>query len=758
MSSKETVVEIFFNGQKELLRIIDTGGDIIRYITRLNPVCPLIGSEIKLIDKLGKGAFGTVFLISFPGQGAKKYAVKRNKVEVNWHIFDNIGETFGKEFDNWKGHTKMDMNKKDFFDFNGVDPNDEIKNITRLYFPEFMENACKTKRTFKRADGKGKTTVPAGSLICQNNITEIIISLMAGEIARTMSSINFIDTFYFATCRPGKEKIRQYTFMEKIDTSLQKVAGYDEYQKTAGGGVQKIPHPPVYGKVPADEEIVSLYLQVVHGLAVLQNKFAIVHGDLHLDNVFVEKVKPDTMWHGESIINNDYLEFQISGHPSVYILVKETPYIAKIGDWGLSVKYPTKENNIVIGDQTVFEDGYDQQDGNGPWVSDFYSRAYDVAYFTARMHIRFPKNVFIHRIVMWMLGFDPDRIGDKVTEDRFTQIFTKGTGWRPNIQDGVLTNELGHVSPHAILTNPALLGKYLISPSAGDKVLFVASDSMKTEYAPSPKKHSPTKTRFTKPKITAAVSRTAKLEQVQRASASPKSKTGITSNMRRITVDWMLEVAEELKVTDRSFIAAVAILDLYLSLVKISRSELQVVACAATHLAYEKDVDVNEGYFDTMGAGNCSKAEQKRIKKDIIVVFSKHGESYRDLPNTIDFLDIYKNKLIPTGTRYNYAKYALFVAAFSADMLKYSAEQLAASAVILGRLTAIAGTDPLKDVEAITGLTLPELKPCLIELADLCIKTNKFSTVFVKFRTKKYNEAAKLVIQNQVLQDVLVRM
>lgn len=85
--SGDQVVEIFFNGQRELLNIIDTGGDIIRHLTRSNPICPLIGTKIRLEDQLGKGSYGTVFSIDFPGRGIKKYAAKRNDINVNERTF-----------------------------------------------------------------------------------------------------------------------------------------------------------------------------------------------------------------------------------------------------------------------------------------------------------------------------------------------------------------------------------------------------------------------------------------------------------------------------------------------------------------------------------------------------------------------------------------------------------------------------------------------------------------------------------------------
>lgn len=671
------------------------------------------------------------------------------------HRLQATAKRYEDAFNNWTDHGKrIRINAADFFAFNGVNPKDKPTTKSLLYYPEFMANACKIERTFKRADGGGKITVPAGSLICQNSITEIIISLMAGELIRKNLSINFVDTFYFATCRQSKDEIKQYTFMERIDTSLDKIGGYVD-----GKGVQK---PPVFGKAPTEEEIVSLYLQVVHALAVLQNKFAIVHGDLHTDNVFIEKIRPETMWNGEKIVDSDVLEFKVDGHPSLFLSTKDTPYLAKLGDWGLSVKYPTKTNNTIIGDQHIFEDGYDQSDGNGPWTPNFYSKSYDVAYFTARMHVKFNKNMFIQRVLVWMMGFDPDHPRGADTADAFKRIFMEKAGWRPNVKDGVLTEDLAHVSPHSILTNPALMGKYLKPPTG--KVLTVANDSSVGEYIASPKR---TKTKLPKAILAGkAIQASEYMYKVQRGSASPKVKTGVISGMRRTVVGWMVDVSNDLNVTEEGFMSSVAILDAYLGLTKVNKSELQAVACAAMYFGFSRDIEPREEYFENMGSGNCSKAEQQRIRTDMLDVFTRNGIDYNDLPNTVDYLKMYSAaKLIPrSSTRYYYALYALYVAATESIMLKYTPDQIAACAIILGRVASgIPNIDPLKDIEVKTGMTLTELKPCLKDLEEYCTSTSFPGTqkqmheeVYRTFNMNRYNNVSSMKLTD--MHNVFVRM
>lgn len=698
-----SVIELFFNGRKELVEIINTGGDVVKYLTGTSPICPLIGSEIKLVEKLGKGAYGAVFSIEFPNRGEKLYAVKKNILKIfSLNFFPN--ETYLATFNSARYPFGFKIKSSDFFRYNGIaDPaTSKPLDTEMLFYPDVLIDTCKTTRIFKRTDGKGKISVPPKSLVCKSTITEPIISLMVGEFARDESSINFIDTFYFATCKPEF----QYTFMERVDTTLEKI----RTQKS------------VYGKPPEEKEIISIYLQVVHALSVLQNRYAIVHGDLHTDNVFIEKVTPNTKWRGQLLDDIDTLEFELDGHDSIYIPSKESTYLAKLGDWGMAVKYPTEDNNIVIGNENIFEDGYDQEDGLGPLMPNFYSQVYDVAYFTAKVHAALPGNNFVKRIVMWMLGYDPDRPTDAESAAKFKNLFRPESGYRPKINDELLTDDLSHVTPTAILTNANLMGSYLKNP--GGKVLKVATNSKLSKVIE--QKTSPRR-RFSKTKITKFTTGLSDyLDRTQRKSASPKILAGIKGSSRNIVVNWMAEVSEELRTSDSAFISSVAILDLYLSLVKISNKTLQAAACSAMYLAYDNDgVPVSDALFENLGLGACDASTQRQIRGDMIRIFEENQEDYIDLPNSFDFLELYESKkLISPGNRYKYARYALYVAAAEHEMLKYPADKIATCAIILGRsISVVKDNKPLEDIEKITGFELGELQRCLIELAKFCTDT-----------------------------------
>lgn len=262
MKGKETIVDLFFNDKKDTIKIINNGGDLFTHLTEKKTFCPLIGSKIELGKMLGKGVYGKVFEISFPGKGKRKYAVKVSA----------------------------------------------MSNIP-----------CSKKTEYKRLDDKGKTVIPKGSSICEMEYSEYGISLLTGELFRDGTCINFLDVFAFSACMSADKIPRQYTFMEQINSSLRKKIGCI-MELTRGA------KPFKNLALKQRETLTnSVLIQILFTLAVLSRKYQIVHGDLHDDNVFLV-YDPDLEWEGERIGDYDYYEYKIDGTsiyiPAIPLIVK----------------------------------------------------------------------------------------------------------------------------------------------------------------------------------------------------------------------------------------------------------------------------------------------------------------------------------------------------------------------------------------------------------------------------------------------------
>ena len=129
------------------------------------------------------------------------------------------------------------------------------------------------------------------------------------------------------------------------------------------------------GKIPGPVIMNGIYIQTLFAIASYQAKFKISHNDLHTGNVFVEFVTEKTEFNEKKLIEADYYHYEINGK-SIYF--PAIPVIVKIGDYGKSVKY----TEPIIGDKYVFDSGYEQGDGTGPWIPNTYLAQYDSLYFT----------------------------------------------------------------------------------------------------------------------------------------------------------------------------------------------------------------------------------------------------------------------------------------------------------------------------------------------------------------------------------------
>ena len=336
------ILSFFFNDRKETLHIYYTGGEILRNLIRHdNPLCPMINSKIKFDKRLGGGAYGTAYEISFPGMGLKKYAVK----EVNRTYKD---EESGKE--------------------SFVPSLQDLKNNKMVL--------CRLSKTISyKAFNGSVVNIPVGSYICKHEVyPEYLISLLVGQLSiqkqyRIMesNSINFLQMYDFATCY--KPDLSQYTFMEKVDTTF---------------------HHLLVNRIATPEDVESIFLQVLCAIYTYQYLFKISHNDLKPDNVFLEKINMKTEYNGHKLYQYTHMEYKLDGL-SIFIPIKYNGYIVKIGDWGLSTKFYKR----MIGKaghlyNSVFDTSFATKDDDYGFqynVPNWYAKQYDLAYFMYNMYM-----------------------------------------------------------------------------------------------------------------------------------------------------------------------------------------------------------------------------------------------------------------------------------------------------------------------------------------------------------------------------------
>lgn len=375
-----------FFGKDEVLKIVDTRKSIVEFLTKESTLCPLIGSEIKMVE-IGDGTQGIIFNITFPGMGNKKYVAKL--ISPLLGIDQNTGEKVRAE---------------------------RTESSVKCLSSEAYE--------FPKTNGDGVVVIPAESYLCDDETySEYVLSVLVSEMYRKGECINFIDTFDFATC--NSPIFKQYIFMDKIDDVLMKMTkcAFPESQPEVGMGA---------------------CIQILFAIASYQ-QYKIVHGDLHLDNIFIEYITPETKFGGNLLSEADYFYYEIGGQ-RVYL--SYTPYIIKIGDWGLSCKY---SEPMVLNAYTVAT-GYDK------WIPNYYNETYDAILALGRCVYNAQSNDDMQLLFAEMMG----TIDNRATLFNYmnVQLHPQSKRQSPKYWD----NEK-FVPPRKLLTEGKSLEKYRKKPS-----------------------------------------------------------------------------------------------------------------------------------------------------------------------------------------------------------------------------------------------------------------------------------------------------
>lgn len=366
-------VKIVFENNEEIINVVNNGNSIVKLLGYpSNEKCSLIGAEIKLDKKVGKGAFGSVYLISFPGMGAKKYVIKKGDVEFHVNVIsvDDIIKCLISENLTWDDVKPFQTARTIRVFETENNPNKKVNFV----FPPDLCLVSDTPDTFTRIPasqtGGDIVTVPVGSYLCGTNAySEYVIGVYMGYLYRKFTCINFFDVHSMFTCpndTGGVGGFFQYILMDKIDGDL---SGCKRCTDT------NLFVPSIKSHANKFTLIDSIYVQTLIAIACYQKKYEISHNDLHPGNVFLEYVTKDTEYNGQKLHDADWFHYIVGGK-NIYL--PATDIIVKIGDFGLSVKY----SDPIVGDKEVFETGYDQYDGNGPWIPNVYMKCYDSFFFT----------------------------------------------------------------------------------------------------------------------------------------------------------------------------------------------------------------------------------------------------------------------------------------------------------------------------------------------------------------------------------------
>lgn len=221
-----------------------------------------------------------------------------------------------------------------------------------------------------------------------------------------------------------------------------------------------------------------------------------------------------------------------------------------------------------------------------------------------------------------------------------------------------------------------------------------------------------------------------------------KKQPDITNSMRAILVDWLVEVGEEYKLQNETLYLAVNYIDRFLSSMSVLRGKLQLVGTAAMLLAskFEEIYPPEVAEFVYITDDTYTKKQVLRMEHLVLKVLSFDLAA----PTINQFLTQYFLQQ-PVNNKVESLSMCLGELSLvdSDPFLKYLPSQTAAAAVILANHT-ITGGSWSKALVEMTGYTLEDLMPCVLDLHQTYLSAPQHAqqSVREKYKGSKYHEVS----------------
>nr|XP_033794255.1 cyclin-A2 [Geotrypetes seraphini] len=218
-----------------------------------------------------------------------------------------------------------------------------------------------------------------------------------------------------------------------------------------------------------------------------------------------------------------------------------------------------------------------------------------------------------------------------------------------------------------------------------------------------------------------------------------KKQPDITSSMRAILIDWLVEVGEEYQLQSETLYLAVNYIDRFLSSMSVLRGKLQLVGTAAMLLAskFEEIYPPEVAEFVYITDDTYTKKQVLKMEHLILKVLSFDLAA----PTVHQFLTQYF-QCYPLTAKVQYlSMYLGELSLIDADpFLKYLPSAIAAAALIVANYT-ITGTAWPESLVQMTGYTHENLKPCVLDLHQtyLAAASHTQQAVREKYKTAKHH-------------------
>ena len=386
---KESLMRKFYQQRERLLKYKNVGMEPIILLD--DHLCKDLKDEtIRVIYEIGKGAYGRVFSVTLDGE-SKEFALKQMTPGVEEREFEfKKSQVRYSDVSNYLREHHY-VPPKIFYTINNiVNPDETVEGIPvqkgryeyKFNVPKKMME-CPNVKTITHPVTEEIIPVPYGSWICYgiDVFAEFYFAQVLSQEYTSGKCINFLQTYGYSQCIDG-DSLSFYILMEMIDEPFDNIldVAFDENnEKTNEYVIRPIDDQPEFWTLKY-ETVNPLIFQVAFALSVMQEKYNIVHCDLHPGNVFLSKIDQGTVFNKQNLDDADYYHYQYKG-VDYYFPREMFPYIVKIGDFGLSKqflpdKFIVNKLHIDNNDQYIGEGG-DPLAQRPSWMT----KSYDILFF-----------------------------------------------------------------------------------------------------------------------------------------------------------------------------------------------------------------------------------------------------------------------------------------------------------------------------------------------------------------------------------------
>lgn len=221
-----------------------------------------------------------------------------------------------------------------------------------------------------------------------------------------------------------------------------------------------------------------------------------------------------------------------------------------------------------------------------------------------------------------------------------------------------------------------------------------------------------------------------------------KKQPDITTSMRAILVDWLVEVGEEYKLQNETLYLAVNYIDRFLSSMSVLRGKLQLVGTAAMLLAskFEEIYPPEVAEFVYITDDTYTRKQVLRMEHLVLKVLSFDLAA----PTINQFLTQY---ILNHSVSKQVESLAMYLSELSLvdsePFLKYLPSQTAAAAYILANHT-VTGGSWSKSLTEMSGYSLEDLMPCVEDLHKTYLNAPQHAqqSIREKYKGPKYHEVS----------------